>query len=72
LIIFVNLNYNFDYYIGGKNKKYVEIFNKLVQRSNVDLVELHNIKPPTLVVIGDVINTFDEKHLTNLGYLSHK
>ena len=36
------------------------------------LVELHNIKPPTLVVIGDVINTFDEKHLTNLGYLSHK
>jgi uroporphyrin-III C-methyltransferase len=37
-----------------------------------DLVALHNIKPPTLVVIGDVIDTFDESHLTNLGYLSPK
>ncbi|NQZ22864.1 MAG: uroporphyrinogen-III C-methyltransferase [Colwellia sp.] len=37
-----------------------------------DLVALHNIKPPTLVVIGDVINTFDEKSLANLGYLSPK
>ena len=37
-----------------------------------DLVALHNIKPPTLVVIGDVINTFDEAHLANLGYLSPK
>jgi uroporphyrin-III C-methyltransferase len=36
------------------------------------LVELHNIKPPTLVIIGDVVNTFDEKHLINLGYLSPK
>jgi uroporphyrin-III C-methyltransferase len=34
------------------------------------LVELHDIKPPTLVIIGDVINTFDEKRLMNLGYLS--
>ena len=37
-----NINYNFDYFIGSKNKKYVEIFNKLVRNQNVDLVELHN------------------------------
>ncbi len=39
---YININYNFDYYIGSKNKKYVEIFNKLVQQNNVDLIELHN------------------------------
>ena len=36
------------------------------------LVEKHNIKPPTLIVIGDVINTFDEFKLKNLGYLSNQ
>lgn len=35
-----------------------------------DMVDQHNIKPPTLIIIGDVINTFDEKHLNNLGYLA--
>lgn len=34
------------------------------------IVEQHNIKPPTLIVIGDVVNTFDHRHLTNLGYLT--
>lgn len=35
-----------------------------------ELVELHNIKPPSLIVIGDVIDTFASEQLTNLGYLS--
>lgn len=35
-----------------------------------ELVTLHNIKPPSLIVIGDVIDTFSIKQLTNLGYLS--
>jgi uroporphyrin-III C-methyltransferase len=34
------------------------------------LVKAHNIKPPSLIIIGDVVNTFDEKQLTNLGYLT--
>lgn len=34
------------------------------------LVKKHHIKPPTLIVIGDVINTFDEQHLTGIGYLT--
>ena len=34
------------------------------------LVISKKITPPTLIVIGDVVNTFDEKHLKNLGYLS--
>ncbi|GHG03258.1 uroporphyrinogen-III C-methyltransferase [Thalassotalea marina] len=34
------------------------------------IVAEHNIKPPTLIVIGDVVDTFDQAHLTNLGYLS--
>lgn len=34
------------------------------------IVAKHNIKPPTLIVIGDVVDTFDQAHLTNLGYLS--
>ncbi len=35
-----------------------------------DLVEQHNIKPPTLIVIGDVVNVFDESSLKNIGYLA--
>ena len=35
-----------------------------------ELVNLHNIKPPTLIVIGDVVNTFAEDHLKAAGYLS--
>ncbi|WDE06434.1 uroporphyrinogen-III C-methyltransferase [Thalassomonas viridans] len=34
------------------------------------LVAAHNIKPPTLIVIGDVVDTFNEEYLKNLGYLS--
>jgi uroporphyrin-III C-methyltransferase len=34
------------------------------------LVTLHNIKPPSLIVIGDVVDTFSSTQLTNLGYLS--
>ncbi len=36
------------------------------------LVKQHNIKPPSLIVIGDVIGTFDDNQLKNLGYLSPK
>ncbi len=39
--------------------------NKLAQ-----LVENKNIKPPTLIIIGDVVNTFNDEQLTGLGYLS--
>ncbi len=39
---YININYNFDYYLGSKNKKYVEIFNKLIKDKKIDLVELHN------------------------------
>ncbi len=39
---YINIDYNFDYYIGSKNKKYVEIFNKLIRNKKIDLVELHN------------------------------
>ncbi len=39
---YINIKYNFDYFIGSKNKKYVEIFNRLVQEKKVDLIELHN------------------------------
>jgi uroporphyrin-III C-methyltransferase len=34
------------------------------------IVEQHKVKPPTLIVIGEVVNTFDEQQLTNVGYLS--
>ncbi|WDE12878.1 uroporphyrinogen-III C-methyltransferase [Thalassomonas haliotis] len=34
------------------------------------LVAAHNIRPPTLIVIGDVVDTFNEEYLKNLGYLS--
>jgi len=35
-----------------------------------ELVTIHKIKPPSLIVIGDVVNTFSSEQLTNLGYLS--
>ena len=34
------------------------------------LVIEHNVKPPTLIMIGDVVNTFEPKQLTGLGYLT--
>ena len=37
-----NINYNFDYYVGSKNKKYVELFNGLIKKEKIDLVEIHN------------------------------
>lgn len=37
-----------------------------------ELVEQNNIKPPTLIVIGDVVNTFNLDQLCHLGYLSTK
>ncbi|MDP7593731.1 MAG: uroporphyrinogen-III C-methyltransferase [Litorilituus sp.] len=36
------------------------------------LVKQHNIKPPSLIIIGDVVNTFNSYQLQNLGYLSTK
>lgn len=35
-----------------------------------DLVKKHKITPPTLIVIGDVVNTFDPEQLRNVGYLT--
>jgi len=37
-----------------------------------ELVKIHKIKPPSLIIIGDVVATFDEAELKNLGYLSPK
>ena len=37
-----NIEYNFDYFIGSKNKKYVQLFSKLIKRKKIDLVEIHN------------------------------
>ncbi|MEW6991218.1 uroporphyrinogen-III C-methyltransferase [Colwelliaceae bacterium 6441] len=34
------------------------------------LVKKHKIKPPTLIVIGDVVNTFAESQLAGIGYLA--
>ncbi|WP_420839766.1 uroporphyrinogen-III C-methyltransferase [Colwellia maritima] len=34
------------------------------------LVILHHIKPPSLIVIGNVVDTFADSQLKNLGYLS--
>lgn len=34
-----------------------------------ELVEKHQVKPPTLIVIGDVVNQFDSSHVGQLGYL---
>lgn len=33
-----------------------------------DIVEQHNIKPPALIIIGKVVDQFNEKHLDNSGY----
>jgi uroporphyrin-III C-methyltransferase len=38
--------------------------------SLTELVAIHNIKPPSLIVIGEVVDTFSSQHLSNLGYLS--
>lgn len=34
-----------------------------------DLVKKHNITPPALIVIGDVVDQFDREHVGKLGYL---
>ncbi|MGL1959154.1 MAG: uroporphyrinogen-III C-methyltransferase [Colwellia sp.] len=34
------------------------------------LVKQHNIKPPSLIVIGNVVDTFSTDQLQNLGYLT--
>lgn len=40
---------------------------------NLDkLVKQHNIKPPSLIIIGDVVKTFNAEQLQNLGYISPK
>jgi uroporphyrin-III C-methyltransferase len=52
----------------GTNPQQQVFHGQLSQLS--ELVIKHNIKPPTLVVIGDVVKTFDESQLTNLGYLT--
>ncbi|TYK65961.1 uroporphyrinogen-III C-methyltransferase [Colwellia echini] len=35
-----------------------------------ELVTKHNITPPSLIVIGDVVGIFPSEQLTNLGYLA--
>jgi uroporphyrin-III C-methyltransferase len=37
-----------------------------------ELVEKHNITPPTLIVIGDVVNQLTEKQLVTPGFLDAK
>jgi glycosyltransferase involved in cell wall biosynthesis len=37
-----NIDYNFDYYVGSKNKKYVQLFNSLIKKKKINLVEIHN------------------------------
>jgi uroporphyrin-III C-methyltransferase len=48
--------------------------NQQVIKGNLEnlseLVAIHNIKPPSLIVIGDVVDTFSSNQLSNLGYLS--
>ena len=39
---YINIDYNFDYYIGSKNRKYVEVFNNIIKKKKINLVELHN------------------------------
>lgn len=34
------------------------------------LVNTHNIKPPSLIVIGNVVDVFETEKMTNLGYFS--
>lgn len=36
------------------------------------LVEHHQIKPPTLIVVGEVVNVLDEQTLVAPGYFSHQ
>jgi uroporphyrin-III C-methyltransferase len=36
----------------------------------IELVTLHKITPPSLIVIGDVVGIFSSERLTNLGYLT--
>lgn len=36
----------------------------------IELVTLHKITPPSLIVIGDVVGIFASERLTNLGYLT--
>lgn len=38
----------------------------------VRLVAEHQIKPPTLIMIGDVVDTFSDYEVTNLGYIAGK
>ena len=40
--IYKNIEYNFDYFLGSKNNKYVELFNNLITKKRFDLVEIHN------------------------------
>lgn len=35
-----------------------------------DIVEKYQVKPPTLIVIGDVVNTFNVNQLAGIGYLA--
>jgi uroporphyrin-III C-methyltransferase len=35
-----------------------------------EIVEKYQVKPPTLIVIGDVVNTFEESQLAGIGYLA--
>jgi uroporphyrin-III C-methyltransferase len=35
-----------------------------------ELVQRYNIKPPSLIIIGNVVDTFADSQLKNLGYLS--
>jgi len=37
----------------------------------VTLVQQHNITPPTLIIIGDVVNVFAAEQLNNLGFLTN-
>jgi uroporphyrin-III C-methyltransferase len=37
-----------------------------------ELVKRHNIKPPSLIIIGEVVNTFNNEQLQNLGYFAPK
>ena len=34
------------------------------------LVIEHNVKPPTLIMIGDVVTTFNDHNVENLGYVT--
>ena len=47
-----NINYNFDYYLGSKNKKYVELFNGLIKKQKIDLIEIHN-RPSYIQYLDD-------------------